>query len=1843
MTKKPTLLASLKSILPESYWSWVIPALKHDPLIWDTLSDPQFFNNASKKFSKPEDWTPVQLALIELDCESIESFDKTMLKEAQETLEQHLKVEPPPNQAQMSFELAAHIAISLFERFKNDDWQEIEEALSATFSESSGWYTPFTLLFSMVSDQKKLIELLVANNRSTRLIPLVIHALLSQPIPPTEFQELLQDTLSDFSLTDATRMLGHLNLFRRELTIELANHWLESHPIDPNKANTYTIGDQIQQITEYLLAAEIYALAGHTKKADGFKSRSLIYLQTIQSDVINQLVSETLQRNNLEYSLSVWSRSSASPDFSPPAGLIIKLLKTGRIEDSLTLLPETDGHTQTPIRWLNNVYQALDQEDITQARLFAHQTLNSFTESYQADSVLNERLFGTRTDLLAFLSELIHLLSDLALYKEALKAAQIAADIQADDPQILIQLSKAGRSAAEYEISIQAAEFAVTINPNNPEYRRQLSHSLEAAGQWAKSLPERKVILEHRFAQPDVPAWPTSPDLLSLAFCCLNADQPQQGYEVAQKVIEQDPSNGHAHAILGEALSALGDDDQAMEHFSLATQLAPHKAEPWLSLAKALKRAGHNEKSIETLRTASHAVPDDPSIFFALGKVHLDENSLTQAQTALERAYQLVSQPTSGGSKQISKGGSRKNAETYAQNREQQCEIALAYGETLNHLGHPDQSIKVYESAYQAYPSFPGLAYIYAKALVETGNDGLALAPLAIAVAAEPNHPQPYLDYARILLAAQEHPEEAVQALETALQMIDAQLADVGQAKDSDDSEENLAASRDLAVAYLAQAQQASGELQSSLHTYSLALETGLAMDEDWKTKLAIGMGQVALKLGEPEVAIAALQDTNRGEIQDTIIAQILSEAYAAISLTQEALFAARTAVHLAPDDIEILAWFANSAVKLGVIAEALPALTSAVELDPQRTDLIIQLGGVYAQMGKEAPASKAYLSVLSSPYALPEHLYSAADGLSDLGDNESAANCLERALELQPLPPLSLILDLAGTYKSAGKTELAVKTIDKGIDLDAENAHLHTFKADLLSELGRHQAAQACLEHALILQPDDPEVHLRIAYVLRKQGDLICAFDHANAALKNLNPESNIVIELGIRGLTAELARATMQESYTHQILMDAPEYDEDALVDQLPKFTDSLFAFHCITAESALERDEEIAAAAALNEAFKINPEHPRGLALQSRMALRQGDRSSAIEIFQTAYNLVQNSDTDQRNSEVSPTAILGIILAAIELYQWGFALDLIEKATSISPHNSYIFLQKTRLFVLQAEFQRLCQTLDIVSHAPGALALSPRTFRTFEEAIQVTSSSLIDDLRVENPSSLIRWRNRGMAAFHPTQEAIQALQDISLQPSDQAALMAAYSQRGDMAAIGKLFHTIKNESNTDSVHHKILAMYALSISTNFQGESIDQALSAIIAAIELNPTEPIYYVTHARLAEIAGDNLASRRAMQTALTFWPDEPRWLAFAAQLALQTDNSTEAVNHFKDAIALEPDHLSHYLDLGKALIKQGHPGQAIVPLKQAVKIAPDQVDAHLALATAQFANRNYTQAVRNAEIAAQIAPDQLPPLLLNAEIALKMDDPGKAKSQAEAALRIKRNDPNALYLQASALEKLGNAEQALTIVEKAIPLSSDPLPLLLYKAKLMSGSGTNLVELQELSVQYPDEPKVLAPLSQALADADQNEESIQAAQQALRRGNGNLTLDEQARLHLLLGTQLRQTGQLDQSIHHLSEAIRVAPDQVETHLELGITQEERRQHGSALETYKQAIKDFPSDPRPFYQAALLLKSGRDYPAAESMLRRAAEMAPDDIKIHRQLAGLVALNLVHNRQAVSSEV
>jgi Flp pilus assembly protein TadD len=48
-----------------------------------------------------------------------------------------------------------------------------------------------------------------------------------------------------------------------------------------------------------------------------------------------------------------------------------------------------------------------------------------------------------------------------------------------------------------------------------------------------------------------------------------------------------------------------------------------------------------------------------------------------------------------------------------------------------------------------------------------------------------------------------------------------------------------------------------------------------------------------------------------------------------------------------------------------------------------------------------------------------------------------------------------------------------------------------------------------------------------------------------------------------------------------------------------------------------------------------------------------------------------------------------------------------------------------------------------------------------------------------------------------------------------------------------------------------------------------------------------------------------------------------------------------------------------------------------------------------------------------------------------------------------------------------------------------------------------------------------------------------------------------------------------------------------------------------------------------------------MKEGKDFMGAEKMLRKASELAPDDLDIHRQLGAVIALNLVHNSMEVGT--
>ena len=93
--------------------------------------------------------------------------------------------------------------------------------------------------------------------------------------------------------------------------------------------------------------------------------------------------------------------------------------------------------------------------------------------------------------------------------------------------------------------------------------------------------------------------------------------------------------------------------------------------------------------------------------------------------------------------------------------------------------------------------------------------------------------------------------------------------------------------------------------------------------------------------------------------------------------------------------------------------------------------------------------------------------------------------------------------------------------------------------------------------------------------------------------------------------------------------------------------------------------------------------------------------------------------------------------------------------------------------------------------------------------------------------------------------------------------------------------------------------------------------------------------------------------------------------------------------------------------------------------------------------------------------------------------------------------------------------------------------------------------------------------------------------------------------------------------------------MQLAPNRLEPYLELGLARKERREYQQALQIFERATIIAPDDPRAPFQAGLALKESKDYKSSETMLRKAVSLAPNDLNIRRQLAAVVALNLVHN--------
>jgi tetratricopeptide (TPR) repeat protein len=1802
-----TFLTQLKSHLPEHSWPWVIAALRQDELVWETLQAyGSILQAPTEEDQHPESWNPARIAFLTLQ-QTLPSPNAALslgLRQrafrTYETVTQHRQSNENKLQPMVR---AALLAVALRERLRlTGKWDNLSEELS--HAPCDIWRTPLACLYGLIEKPFELLQSLLTAGGSPDIHNLAIHALLSNPLPPETQTIQLQALMENLSISDRNNILWQLTVIRPTLAAELARNL--------NKTTQSESHDlPLDALADYCHRAEIALIAGN---------RTMV-VEAIKAAQENaRLVQASLSAESAQVSdtpLTSWQKAFELAPEEPVyrARLAFAYLETQNFAEANAILDPSENTNHPDLLYASARLAHLSGE-IDRARQLASQAL-TFLETSPNPCTPNHKTIPSLTTQLAQFLLLINLPS------ASIRAARFAIHECPDDSERLILLGQGLSAAGQHAQAAEAYQWAVLLSPQQHDLNCQLAESLEAAGEWAFALEERKIIAtapESRIV-----------DQYALADCALHNDQPAYTTDICQTLLAKDPNDGIAHTLLGEALAAQGDLPAAQNHFTQASELAPNLPRPWLALARAQKQCNQPQKALETLRIASQAIPGSAEVHQALGEEYVAANAPTQALSAFQRAAEL--DPLS-------------------------VPIALCLGKTLYQLGHLPQAHQVLKQAYQQDPTNTDVAHTYAQILLGQDDPQTALPPLETVIASNPVDPEPFVNYARALLLTLGEAAKATEALRHALELI------------PDHNE---------AQALLGEALAAEKNYSESLKAYQTALETPLAQNTEWRARLSFGLGSVALPLGQIEIAITALLEAIQLDPQNYRPHCRLAEAYQTAGLIPDAYQSAREALRLAGDDIHVMVWYVEKSLELAQNGQttgsgnvqqnprseelrnhALQILARAAEIAPARADLLLRIANIQSNAGDSSSAVGNLRRIARIDSATITELVQAAQALLNLKDADGAVSCFEKALEDEEEtaenkePRISLLTQLAHAHQGVNNFQAALQTIEKAIVLSPNDTGLCRDKAHLLLELEQPQSALSFLEETLIRLPD-PGLHHSAAIILQAEGKLLEALEHAIAGTQvPITEESGCETgRLESVVLAADLARALLEPERARQILNNQMENIKSG---NLP----ILSIFHVNCAEIALDNGEEIEAANFLSKAIKDTDIHyPRLLALQSRLTARRGDYPTALDIYQAAvqslgeYEMVgaAEKEADEKPSlpltslhstpTTSPSTLYSLTEAALELNLWGPALRLAQKAVQISPAEPLAHLSLARVLVHRAEFQLLCNDSDLVHNTPGPVALSEGTCRAFDQAIR-DCLSICEEISQRAqipviPSSLERWQIRGNAVFSPSLQTAQALftwAEHSTNPEDIAASLAALRRVSNSADL----QIVSNNQQSGVIQTQI----ALTLITKNPQEANKAIQLAILNDPIRNTNYAIRHYILARLAYLLNLPAASS-AIQTAITLQPDESRWCVLAAKIAFTGGDKASAISHFEHAIQLEPRYIDHHLALGQLYLHFAEDGnaseaiQAVKIIERACRLVPEHPQAWLMLARAYRLAGNMEQATAAAEQAASLAPDIAASHLIQAEIALLTGKPLTAYDQAQTAMQLQPDSHEAAMVLSRALQALDRPAEALAVIDKAIPASEQTIPLTLERIQLLRQSQGPEVALQaadDLSQIYPDDPTVIATLAEAQAEAGKDEIAISTAQKALLLGESLSTL-QQANLRLLLGQLLRRAGQLDQAVHHLDEVIHLVPEKIEALLELGRTHQDRRQQAQALLMYRRAATIAPQDPRPYLQAGLALKEGKDYIEAESMLRRAADLAPNDPAIRRQLAAVIAINLVHN--------
>jgi tetratricopeptide (TPR) repeat protein len=183
------------------------------------------------------------------------------------------------------------------------------------------------------------------------------------------------------------------------------------------------------------------------------------------------------------------------------------------------------------------------------------------------------------------------------------------------------------------ELASRASQELATTAPNSTQAEQLEAEAFESQGNWDKAATQYKQILQQA---PKTPGIHYRLGRIALSKSPPETDNAQKQFEEELKI---DPRNASAEFMLGETARQEGRWQDAISHFSRASQLDESFVEAYLALGMSLNSAGKFSEAVAPLEKYVKSQPEDPAGHYQLATAYARTGRKPQAERemALQR------------------------------------------------------------------------------------------------------------------------------------------------------------------------------------------------------------------------------------------------------------------------------------------------------------------------------------------------------------------------------------------------------------------------------------------------------------------------------------------------------------------------------------------------------------------------------------------------------------------------------------------------------------------------------------------------------------------------------------------------------------------------------------------------------------------------------------------------------------------------------------------------------------------------------------------------------------------------------------------------------------------------------------------------------------------------------------------------------------------------------------------------------------------------------------------------------------------------------------------------------